>query len=46
MAIGFTCAIITGLGLPSFVFLFGNIVNSFGADTEDDFMAPFERIAI
>jgi hypothetical protein len=27
--IGFTCAVLCGLGLPSFVFLFGNIANSF-----------------
>src|SRR5258708_7781192 len=32
IVIGFTCAIITDLGLPSFVFLFGDIVNSFGKE--------------
>jgi ABC transporter transmembrane region len=32
---GFLTAIITGLGLPSFVFLFGDIVNSFGPNTTD-----------
>lgn len=26
---GFTCAVLCGLGLPSFVFLFGNIADSF-----------------
>jgi hypothetical protein len=30
MYIGFASAIICGLGLPSFVFLFGNIADSFG----------------
>lgn len=27
--IGFVCAILCGLGLPSFVFLFGDIADSF-----------------
>ena len=29
MAVGYMTAILTGLGLPSFVFLFGDIVTSF-----------------
>ena len=32
---GFFTAIITGLGLPSFVFLFGDIINSFGPNSHD-----------
>ena len=29
MALGFTMAILNGVGLPSFVFIFGDVVNSF-----------------
>jgi isocitrate dehydrogenase kinase/phosphatase len=35
MAVGFTTAILCGLGLPSFVFLFGDIADSF-ADQDVD----------
>lgn len=28
--IGYLAAIITGLAMPSFVFIFGDIINSFG----------------
>ena len=31
MALGYFTAIITGLGLPSFVFLFGDIIDDFGS---------------
>ena len=34
MTAGYFMAIITGLGLPSFVFLFGNIINSFASSTD------------
>ena len=30
MAVGFSMAVVTGLGLPSFVFIFGNVVDAFG----------------
>jgi hypothetical protein len=30
IAVGFSFAIMTGLGLPSFVFIFGDVINSFG----------------
>jgi ATP-binding cassette subfamily B (MDR/TAP) protein 1 len=32
MGIGYFMAIATGMAMPSFVFLFGNITNSFGGD--------------
>ena len=32
---GYFTAIATGAGLPSFVFLFGDIVNTFGPSTDD-----------
>ncbi len=35
MAAGYLTSIITGLGLPSFVFIFGDIVNSFGPTSKD-----------
>ena len=35
MGIGYALAIITGLGLPSFVFLFGNVIDSFGGNAFD-----------
>ena len=33
MTIGYFFAIATGLAMPSFVFLFGNVINTFGDDT-------------
>ena len=30
MSFGYFTAVITGLGMPSFVFLFGDVVDSFG----------------
>lgn len=33
MGVGYATAILTGLGLPSFVFLFGDIVNTFADRT-------------
>ncbi len=33
IALGYTTAIITGLGLPSFTFIFGDIINSFGPNS-------------
>ena len=35
IGIGYGAAMLTGLGLPSFVFLFGNIINSFGPNEKD-----------
>ena len=35
IAFGYFAAIITGLGLPSFVFLFGDIVDGFGPNSTD-----------
>ena len=40
MAGGYITAIITGIGLPSFVFLFGNIVDTFGGDSIVDKIRP------
>ena len=37
-------SIVTGLGLPSFVFLFGDIVDSFGGNT--DIVEAIKPIAI
>ena len=42
IALGYTTAIVTGLGLPSFVFIFGDITNSFGPNSKNvaDAMRP------
>jgi len=32
MGLGYFTAIVTGLGMPSFVFLFGDIVDKFGSN--------------
>ena len=42
IALGYTTAIVTGLGLPSFVFIFGDIINSFGPNSKNvvDAMRP------
>jgi ATP-binding cassette subfamily B (MDR/TAP) protein 1 len=34
MNVGYFFAVITGLAMPSFVFLFGNIINSYGPDED------------
>ena len=42
IGLGYATAIITGLGLPSFVFIFGDIINSFGPNQKNvvDAMRP------
>ena len=44
MGLGYFMAILTGLGLPSFVFLFGDVVDSFGGNF--DIVALIRPIAI
>jgi ATP-binding cassette subfamily B (MDR/TAP) protein 1 len=44
MFIGFICACIAGLGLPSFVFLFGELADSFVLMDEPE--KPLERIKV
>jgi len=34
MGLGYFTAVITGLGLPSFVFLFGDLTDAFGKDAD------------
>ena len=34
MVLGYATAIITGAGLPSFVFLFGDVIDEFGGSTD------------
>jgi hypothetical protein len=41
LSLGYFTAIITGLGLPSFVFLMGDIVDNYGSKTDIvDLIAP------
>ena len=44
MILGWIFAIITGIGLPSFAFLFGDIINSYGP--EEDVLDQMETIAL
>ena len=44
MYIGWFFAAITGLGMPSFAFLFGDIMNAFG--TQLDTLNKIKKIAI
>lgn len=43
MYIGWICAAITGLGMPSFAFLMGDIINAFGPG--GDLVATVRKIA-
>jgi len=45
LGIGIFASILTGLGLPSFVFLFGDIINAFG-DNPDGLLSTMRIIAI
>ena len=44
MSMGYFMSVVTGLGLPSFVFLFGDVVDSFGKNF--DIVAAIRPIAI
>jgi ATP-binding cassette subfamily B (MDR/TAP) protein 1 len=49
LGIGISMSLVTGLGLPSFVFIFGDVINSFGnpdLDSNSDFIAPFRKLSI
>lgn len=45
IAVSLTMAIINGLGLPSFTFLYGNIINAF-AETSEDMLDSVKTLAI
>ena len=44
MTLGYLTAILTGMALPSFVFLFGDVVDSFGKDF--DIVSKIQPIAL
>ena len=44
--IGWIAACITGLGLPSFVFLIGNVINSFDPSKTDGLLDKIKTLAI
>lgn len=46
IACGYVTAIVTGLGLPSFVFLFGDIVDSFGGGSTTNIVDAIRPTAI
>jgi ATP-binding cassette subfamily B (MDR/TAP) protein 1 len=46
ITLSFIMAFITGAGLPSFTFLYGNIINAFGSDSADSMIDEISKLAL